>query len=109
MLRIVDNPTFSREVTARVPVEGGWRDENFKATFNVIPIDETDDFDVGTPGGTYDFLCRAIVSLDDIIDGEKVPLDYNDELRDRVLQLSYVRRALFDAYIDGVKGARAGN
>jgi len=109
MFKIDPNPQFTHTVKIRVPVDGGFREDTLKATFRVIPTDEAKTFDLSEGSGSRDFLCRAIVNLDDIADAEGNPLPYNDALRDQLLNFQYVRVGLGRAYFEGVAGARTGN
>jgi hypothetical protein len=110
MFKIVANPTFSTKVVAQVPGEDGeFREEDFRARFNVVPAGEMAGFDLASPAGTYDFLKRAIVSLDELVDGDGRPLAYSPEIGEQVLALPYARLALARAYLGGVTKARTGN
>lgn len=107
--KLIDNPTFTHTVKIRVPRDGGFANETVKATYSVIPVEEYAKFDMTTEQGTKDFLIRAIVSLGDIVDENDEPLEYNDELRDRLLSLPYMRIGLSAGYHKGVADARLGN
>jgi hypothetical protein len=108
MFTIQDDPQFTHTVKVQVPVDGGFKAQEFKATFRVVPPEETDRHDLHTTEGSTAFLRRVIVSLDDIgADGQILP--YSDELRDRVLARPYARTALATTYFKAIAGARAGN
>lgn len=109
MFKIVQNPTFTHTVKARVPVDGGHRDEPFKVTYAVIPSSEVAAFDLATEQGTRDFLQAAVVRMDEIADEAGGTLPYNDELRDRVFDLPYARAAILQGYLNAVAKAAAGN
>ncbi len=109
MFTVTDEPTFTHDVTARVPVDGGYVEETFKATFRVIDPEETDSFALATTDGSAAFLKRVIVRLDDIGDAEKKPVEWSDKVRDEVLKLPWARRALARAYFEAISGAKAGN
>lgn len=109
MLKLEQNPTFTRTVVARVPVDGGYCDEEFTATFKVVPLEKLKDFDTVSEEGTRVFLEAVIESLGDIADesGKQVP--YSTELRDRVLGLAFCRTALAREYTKSITGAIEGN
>jgi hypothetical protein len=92
-----------------VPVDGGHREEVFKATFRVLDTDEAGTFDIGTPKGTTAFLRRAVIGLEDLQDEQKRPIAYSDELRERLIRIPFVRQALLNTYLDAVTKAKAGN
>jgi hypothetical protein len=107
--KLTSNPTFKRQIIAKVPIDGGYRDDRFSATFRVLPLAEVEDFDLSTPEGTTSFLHAIIVELHDIVDEAGNPLSYSDEVRDAVLQIPYARRALNDEYLSSIAKAREGN
>jgi hypothetical protein len=109
MFKLIDNPTFTHVVKVMVPIDGGHREETFKATYKVLKTNEINRFDLSDPGASREFLCEAVVSLEDIADAQGNPLPYSDELRDQVLALPYARSALARGYFDAVSKARSGN
>ncbi|MDT7533730.1 hypothetical protein OVY48_09870 [Sphingobium sp. SA2] len=107
---VVDpNPTFTHPVKVKVPVDGGYEEQSFKVTFNVIPTDEVADFDLGNGEGSTAFLRRAVKHMDDLIGKDEKPVPYSDKLRDLLLGQLYVRKALARAYFDAMSGAQSGN
>lgn len=109
MFKIAEEPTFTHDVTARVPVDGGHKDETFKATFRVLEPERLDGFDLATTEGATAFLKAAIKKLDDVTDAEGKPLPWSDEVLNQVLRLPYARVALTKSYFEAVHGAPAGN
>ncbi len=99
MFRIVDNPEFTHSVEVQVPVDGGWKAETLKARFRILPEAETDTGDLGAAEASKEYLRRVLVRLEDLVDEAGKALDYNDELRERVLALPHVRLALVRAYV----------
>ncbi|NML88346.1 hypothetical protein HHL26_04605 [Sphingobium sp. TB-6] len=107
---IVDlDPQFTHAVKVKVPVDGGHKEETFKATFRVIPTDEMGQYDLSDGESSAVFLRRAIVSMSELVDRDKEPLSYNDDLRDELLRRPYVRSALARTYFEAVTGAKSGN
>lgn len=109
MFTISKEPTFTHDVTARVPVDGGYVEESFKATFRAIPPEEAEAYDLTRTDTSVDFLKRIIVKLHDIGDAEAKPVEYSDAVRDQVLRLPWARSALAMAYFSAISGARLGN
>ena len=109
MFKIAAEPTFRHEVKARVPVDGGHREESFQATFRVIPPEEADTFDLSMTTGSTDFLKRVIVRLDEIADAEGKALEWSDEVLEAVVRLPWARTALARAYFAAIAGAKSGN
>ena len=107
---IVDHsPTFTHPVTVQVPVDGGFEEQKFKATFNVIPAEEAKEYDLSDAGQVTAFLKRVLVSMDDLVDKDGQAVPYNDSLRDKLLGLPFLRLALSRTYFAGVSGAKSGN
>lgn len=109
MLKIVQTPTFTHKVKARVPTDGGHRDEEFSATFRVLPASQAENYDYTTGAGMTEFLRAVVVRLDELADEQGKEIPYSDAVRDAVLDLPYARRALADTYIAAVTKAAAGN
>lgn len=107
---VVDpNPTFTHPVKVKVPVDGGFEDQTFKATFNLIPAEEVSDYDLSKGADSKDFVTRAVVSMDDLVDKDRQPVPYSDKIRDLLLSQSYVRKALARTYFEAVSGGQSGN
>ena len=106
MFDIDHQPVFHRRVSINVPGAGK---EDFGAAFTALPVSEQAQFDLGTTDGTRDFLSRAIVGLDDIVDHQGEPVPFSFELRDRLLDKGWTRQPLFDAYVAGLAEAVRGN
>lgn len=107
---IVDpNPSFTHKVTVQVPVDGGFEEQSFKATFAVIPAEEAASYDLSDGKSTSEFLRRIVTGMDELVDKDDKPVPYNDALRDKLLGLPFMRMALSRAYFGGVAGARSGN
>lgn len=109
MFKLVENPTFTHTVKVKVPVDGGYADQSFKATFNVVPLDERRQFDLEDAEASDAFLRRIIAKLDDIADAEGKPLEYSDAVRDALIARDYVRIAIVRSYFEAMGGARSGN
>lgn len=109
MFTISTEPQFTHDISARVPVDGGYRTEDFKATFRVIDPDEIEQFDLSTGDDSTDFLKRVVVKLDDIGDAQGEPVEWSDEVLEKVLKLPWARGALARGYFAAIKGAASGN
>ena len=109
MFKIVQEPTFTHSVIARVPIDGGFREESFKATYRVVDPAELEKLDLATNEGSTAFLKKAVVRLDEIADVEGKTLEWSDEVRDAALKLPWARVALARGYFAAIAGAKAGN
>lgn len=107
---IVDtDPQFTHPVKIKVPVDGGYLDQQFRARFRLIPVEEADTFDLADRVSTTAFLKRIVIELFDLVGADNQPLSYSDKLRDKLLSNPIVRIALRDAYYGAVSGATLGN
>lgn len=102
------NPTFTHTVKVKVPVDGGFVDQTFRATFAVVPTEEAKNYDLDDGDGSTAFLRRAVTHMHDLIGLDDQPVTYNDKLRDALLNQSYVRKALARAYFDAISGVQSG-
>ena len=109
MFKVTNEPTFTHKVNTRAPVDGGFEEQAFKATFRVIDPEEADTFDISTIKGSSGFLRRVVVKLDELADAEGKAVEWNDAVFDAVLRLPWARSALARTYFGAVSGARAGN
>ena len=64
MFKLAKKQTFTHEVKVRTPVDGGYRDEAFKAKFDMITIEERGTFDISKAEGTGAFLKRVVIGLE---------------------------------------------
>ncbi|MCA0245789.1 MAG: hypothetical protein LCH93_04145 [Proteobacteria bacterium] len=99
--------TFKHRVAVQVPVDGGHKEETFKATFRLLDAAAIEDFDLGSVEGTSDFLRAVIVDMDELVKEDNTPDQYCDDLRDKIILFTPARVALVRAYFDGAgKGRR---
>ena len=109
MFIVKPNPTFTHPVIAKVPVDGGYDDQRFTATFQVMPVEEAAEYDLTDGKSSAAFLRRVIVELGELADAGDKSVPYNDALRDQLLNVPYVRTALAKAYLGAIGGAALGN
>lgn len=107
MFVLTDQPRFTHDVEVPTPVDGGFKTETFKATFNVIDVDDMTD--VLSLDGQKALLQRVVVGLEDILDGNKKPVPYSDEFRDRLIGIPFIRKALINTYMTAVVNGPVGN
>jgi hypothetical protein len=106
MFNIDAEPRFTDTVTVHLP---GGKEETFKATFRVLPVDDFNGFDLSSSDGTRDFLKAAIAHLDELVDASKTPVAYSAAVRDQVIGMPHVRLALVRTYVQGIGRAIEGN
>jgi hypothetical protein len=100
---------FTARVTANVPVDGGTREERFRARFRVLNTDQLENYNLGSAEGTTDFLRAVIIELFELVDDNNNPVPYNDDVRDQVIIDPPARTALIRGYFDNIGKGRKGN
>jgi hypothetical protein len=106
MLKVSARPKFKHKVTASVPVDGGYRDEEFLVTFRLA---SNADADLSSDTLKDDFLRDIVVELHDLADEDGKPIPYSDAVRDQVFDLPWARLSILTGYFIAVTGARAKN
>ena len=107
MFKVTTDPRFTHPVKVFVPVDGGHKEQTFKATFRVEDVEQLEQ--VQDELGQRGVLERVIVGMSDLVGDDDQPLEYNDALRDQLIGVPFVRIALFRTYLEAVTKARAGN
>lgn len=105
-LKIVPRPKFSHKITARVPIDGGYRDEAFRVQFQLASNAEAD---LSSDALKDDFLRDIVIEIEDLVDEQGSSLPWSDAVRDAVFALPWARIAILTGYFTAVTGARAGN
>lgn len=100
MLVLNNTHRFTHTVSVMLPIDGGYSEEEFKATFEVVGVDDLGD--TSTLDGQVSLLRRVVVGLDDILDGQEKPVSYSEELRDRLIDIPYIRAGLLRSYLGAV-------
>jgi len=109
MLIIQDVATFTRTVNVNVPSDGGFKKQSFHVTFAVLPTDRFSQLDMTTEEGVREFLREVIVHFNDVFDEEKKAIPYDEDIRDALIGVPYIRTALAAEYLNAVGGAAEGN
>ena len=109
MFNVTDVPTFARTVTIMVPEDDGHREETLRVTYRVVPTDQAAPINLNDGESVRQFLEIAIVRFDDLVDTNKNPVPYSDEIRARVLLMPHARAPLVGEYIAAVSKAKLGN
>lgn len=109
MFVVSKKPTFTHTVKIMVPTDGGYKASDLKTTFRVMPTDEANQYELDTAAGSSEFLRQVIECLHDLVDEDKSPLSYSDEVRDELLRQPYVRAGLARHYFNAISRAAEGN
>jgi hypothetical protein len=106
MLKVTARPQFRHKVDARVPTDGGFRDEVFEVTYRLASDPNAD---MSTSALQDDFLRDIVVELHELADENGNAIPYSDAVRDQVFELPWAKLAIFKAYFAAVRGERAKN
>lgn len=106
--RIDPNPTFWETVKARKPGEDN-EVETFRARFKALTTDEFNGYDLADPERTRAFLEETLLDIEDVEAADGSPLKFTVAVRDRLLRVPHVRRALVAAYVRAFRDVLSGN
>ena len=109
MFKLLQSPEFTHTVKVQTPVNGGHELQTFQARFRVISITDSDQHNTLTSEGTKAYLREIFVGWDGVTDDEGEPVAFNDESRDRMIDVPFVRVALLETYNSAMMGAKRGN
>ena len=112
MFKLVENLEYDWPVQVRVPADGGKHKlQKFTAKFRAIGQDRTNELMESAGLKVDEVLLREVLVGwgDDVGDSQGKAIAFDDDARDRLLQIPYVRTALAKAYNDSVSGIRAKN
>lgn len=110
MLKIVKNPEFTAKVKVTVPVNGGSSDASFTGRFRALTVTEAEGFNLATTAGTTEYLRDIFIGWgEDVAEEDGTPLSFNDETRDQLIDIPYVRMGLLATYNAAMSGAKRGN
>ena len=112
MFVLKDDHTYTWPVTIPVPGEGRHERHRITCKFRALPQDRLDELVGGPLAGTGDragspdaaVLREALIGWDGVQDEDGNPLGFDDESRDRLLGIPFVRTAMVRAYFASVNG-----
>lgn len=105
MFKLDTKPEFWETVTVRLP---NAEPETFRALFQVMPVSQFRDIELGDPDQVAGFLEATVTGLDDIEDGSG-PVPFSQPLLARLIDRPDIRAALVRAYVEGIGRAAQGN
>lgn len=109
MFKLLQNPEFTHTVKVQTPVNGGHETQTFQARFRVIGITDSDQHNTLTAEGTKVYLREIFVGWDGVTDDQGEPVLFNDQTRDQMIDVPFVRVALLETYNSAMMGAKRGN
>lgn len=100
---------FTHDVPIMEPVDGGFREDKLKTTFNALDKDAVAKFDLTTSDGTSAFLDAIVDRFHDLIDDDDKPLPVDGEARTILLARQNVRQGLVLHYFEAIRKVKEGN
>ncbi|MFT5614574.1 MAG: hypothetical protein ACI8Q6_001854 [Granulosicoccus sp.] len=82
------HPEFTHTVHVNCPVDGGHKEQTFKAKFKVASDDEAEGVRFHEVDAVKTYLRTIVVSMDELADDQDKPVTYNDEVREQMLALA---------------------
>lgn len=110
MFKITQNPTYKWPVAVFIPADGGkFIKATFTAEFKALAQDEIDSIiQDGRDGDRNADLCReCLVGWSAVQDNDSNELPYSDEAKTKLLNITYARKGLLDAFFDSITGGGA--
>lgn len=110
MFKIAQNPSYKWPVSVHVPSDGGkFVKATFTAEFKALAQDEIDGIiRDGREGDRNADLCRECLSgWSSVQDDDGNDLPYSDEAKAKLLNITYVRQALLEAFFESITGGSA--
>lgn len=108
MFKIEPQKTVQWPVTVNIPQDGGRIKKNtFTAEFELLPQNEFNAIYREDGGNDEDLLRRALVGWVDVGDADGNPIDFNEDARELMIRIPYVRNALVTAYLECTLGKEA--
>lgn len=102
---------FTREITVRVPTDGGFENQTMMVTYQTLPTDQVEAMLATGTGnqGMRDFASAICAHIDDLVDVDGKPLAWNDAVKKQVLALPYAFLPIREGYLVAMDEARAKN
>lgn len=100
--KLSKNPTFKTTAKIMCPSDDGLVEQTVEVKFRVM---SKDSLTLPMP----EFLGRAVINVDGIIDDAGVPLAWTTETADQCLALPFFTAGLFRAYDFAIVGLKQGN
>lgn len=109
MLKVVKNPEFTATVKVLVPAEGGHSDASFTARFKALTVSQAEAFNMMSVDGTNDWLRTILIGWEGVVDDDGEPVTFNNQVRDELLDVPFIRMAVIQSYNAAMMGAKRGN
>jgi hypothetical protein len=110
MFKITDNPTFTHTVQVQVPVDGGFETQSLKVRYRALGMERLEQLEPTGDNASQRAYCEAIVeSFDDLVDDKGKPVVCDANLYAKLLDRTYVRRAVMQEYLAAMSGAKTKN
>lgn len=101
MFKIEPQKTVQWPVTVNIPQDGGrTRKSTFNAEFELLPQDDFSAIYKEDGGNDEDLLRRVLVGWSEVGDSDGNPIDFNDDTRELMIRIPYVRTAMVAAYLE---------
>lgn len=106
MLTIKKDHTFKWPVRVQIPNNSGSFDvQTFQCHFKSLTQDELDERLSGAADNIdFELLEEVLVSADDIKDEDGKRLDFDDEVKNLLLSIPYIRTSMAETYFAAMSG-----
>jgi hypothetical protein len=110
MFKLAEQRTYKWPVTVHIPADGGkFTKATFTAEFKALPQKEIDRVVEEGRGGDRDAdLCtECLIGWSGVQDENGNDIPFSDEAKAKLLDITYVRHALLDAFLESITGGGA--
>jgi hypothetical protein len=109
MLVIDRKPTFTAQVTARVPAGDAFDEETFSASFLALDAEEIAEYDFGDGEQVRAFLGKVTLDMGELVDAAGAPVTATPELIATLIKRAWLSSALLKAYFEAFERGLRGN
>lgn len=109
MFKLMNEMNWVWPVALRVPAEGGFLDQRFRAKFRLAPEHLRHEIgmarsDAELQQRTATLMREALVEIYDVMDENEAPLALTDATREALLANPLILRGLTQAYVEALSG-----
>lgn len=108
MFKLEEQKNIKWPVTVNIPCDGGRTTKGeFTAHFELLPQDEFREIYAQDNASDEDLLRRVLTGWDGVADADGQPIEYNEDTREMMIRIPYVRAAMITAYLECSHGKAA--
>lgn len=108
MFKLEEQKNVKWPVTVNIPRDGGRTTKaEFTAHFELLPQTEFREIYEQENASDEDLVRRVLTGWDGVADADGQPIEYNEDAREMMIRIPYVRAAMVSAYLECSHGKAA--